>query len=208
MGSIINGGTLKLAGDAAVQWYRTQDEAHQTIFTHSCIGGAIALIPIPVVGELAVIANQIAMYRKLNQLTGVVFSKNVMKNIGKFVVSQVAGILGGVAVLFGLGAALKFIPGVNFAAGLLTASTAGVANYVCGKVYYEMLGGFINKGGGENLSDEEIIRRMKSEMPSEDRIKAMKSDAQRTMKGANYASYKGQAQDCVNEAKQNSDLYR
>ncbi len=199
---------VRHAGKFLQQWYRSQDEAHQAIFVHSCIGGAIALMPFPIVGELSVIANQIAMYRKLNRLAGITFSKNVMKGIGKFVLSQVAGILGGMAVLFGAGAALKFIPGVNFAAGLLTASAAGVANFVCGKVYWEMLGGFIKSGGDGSLSDEEILNRMKREMPSDETIKAMKSDAKKAMKGANYSKYKEDARTCMDEVKQNRDEYR
>lgn len=183
----------KAASQALVNWYNSSDAAHKIIIRHACIGGAIVLIPLPVVGEVAVIANQIWMYRELNKLTGVKFSENVLKCIGKFIVSQVAGVLGGVfAVLAGVAVA-KCIPGLNFVAGFIAAPAAGVANYVCGKVYYEMLGGYIRNCGDNNLSDDEIIRRMKAGMVTDDKIREMQSEAKKDMKDADYAAYKDDA---------------
>lgn len=178
-------------------WYESSDDAHKVIIRHACIGGAIALIPIPVVDGVAVVANQIMMYHSLNKLTGVKFSDKVLKNIGKLIVSQVAGTLGGVFALFAGVTAAKCVPVLNLFAGVVAAPAAGVANYVCGKVYYEMLGGFIRNGGGEDLPDEEIIRRMKDEMVSKEKIKEMKSEAKKEMKGANYKAFKNEAKEVV-----------
>ena len=208
MGAIISPGTVKVAGRAVEQWYNSQDEAQKLILKHSCIGGAIALIPIPVVGEIAVIVNQITMYRGINKLTGVSFSQNVLKNIGKFIVSQVAGVLGGMTAVFGIGAAIKFIPGLNFLAGIAQAPIAGVANYVCGIVYFKMLGGIIAAGGLEGLSDEEIMRRIKAQMLSPDEIRKAKAEAKERMKGADYKAHKSEAQCCVDEAKRNRNEYQ
>ena len=199
---------MRHAAKAMQLWYNSQDEAQKLIIRHSCIGGAITLIPIPLVGEISVIVNQIAMYRGINKLTGVSFSQNVLKNVGKFLVSQVAGVLGGMTALFGIGAAAKFIPGLNFVAGFAQAPVAGVANYVCGIAYFKMLGGLIAAGGGNGLSDDEIISRMKEHSLSEDEIRAAKAEAKRRMKGADYASYKNEAQACADEAKRNGDEYR
>lgn len=187
-------------GDAAKvleRWYNASDEAHKAIIRHSCIGGAISLIPLPVVGEVAVIANQIAMYHALNKLTGVKFSEKVLKNIGKFIVSQVAGVLGGAFALLAGTAVVKFVPGLNFLGGILAAPAAGVANYVCGKVYYEMLGGFIRNGCGGDLSDDEIIQRMKDEMVSKEKIDEMRGEAKKEMKGANYKNFINEAKEVV-----------
>ena len=208
MGSIINSATIKIAGKQVQYWYDSQDEAQKLIFRHSCIGGAIALIPIPVVGEIAVIVNQIAMYRGINTLAGVSFSQNVLKNIGKFLLSQAAGVLGGMAALFGIGAAVKFIPGLNFIAGFAQAPVAGVANYVCGIAYFKMLGGFIAAGGSSGLSDDEIIRRMKDQALSDSEIRQAKADAEGKMKDANYASFKSEAKACADEAKRNREQYK
>lgn len=178
-------------------WYASSDVAHKIIIRHACIGGAIALIPLPVVCEVAVVANQIWMYRDLNKLTGIKFSENVLKSIGKFIVSQVAGILGGVfAVLVGVAVA-KWVPGLNFIAGFIAAPAAGVANYVCGKVYYEMLGGYIRNGGDRDLSEDEIIQRMKAEMVSKEKIGEMRDEAKKIMKDVNYGDYKNEAKGVI-----------
>lgn len=178
-------------------WYKSSDAAHKVIIRHACIGGAIVLIPLPIVGEAACIANQIVMYRALNKLTGVKFSEEVLKNIGKFVLSQVAGALGfSVAILGGV-AVVKFVPGLNFLASVVEAPAAGVANYVCGKVYYEMLGGFIRNGGGEGLSNDEIISKMKNEMVSKEKINEMKNEAKKETKGVRYKDFMGEAKKVV-----------
>lgn len=208
MGAIINGGTLKAAGDAAIQWYRSTDEAQKLIIRHSCIAGAIALIPLPVVGEIAIIVNQVAMYRGINRLAGVTFSQNVLKNIGKFLLSQVAGILGGAAAIFGIAAAVKFIPGLNFLAGVAEAPIAGVANYICGIAYFKMLGGYIVACGGSAFSDEETLRRMKEQSLSNDDIRNLKTEAEEKMKGVNYASFKSEAEAVAEEARRNEAEYK
>ena len=208
MGILINSTNLKIAGKSMSHWFNSQDEAQKLIFRHSCIGGAIALIPIPVVGEIAVIVNQIAMYRGINKLVGISFSQSVLKNIGKFLLSQAAGAIGGMAALFGVGAAVKFIPGLNFIAGFAQAPVAGVANYICGIVYFNMLGGFMEEGGSDGLSDDEIIRRMKAHSPSDSDIRSVKADAQRKMKDADYSSFKAEAQACADEAKNNQSDYQ
>lgn len=185
------------ASIALKNWYNSSDEAHKIIIRHACIGGAIVLIPLPVVGEVAVLANQIWMYRELNKLTGVRFSENALKSIGKFIISQVAGILGGVfAVLVGVAVA-KWVPGLNFVAGFIAAPAAGVANYVCGKVYYEMLGGYIRNGGDGGLSEGEIVQRMKAEMVSKEKIGEMRNEAKKTMKNVNYNDFKDEAKEVV-----------
>lgn len=206
MEPIITGGVVMCAYKSLMASQKTN--AEKLIAKHSCIGGAITLIPVPVVGEIAVIVNQIAMYRGLNKLIGIKFSKNVMKVIGRFLVSQVAGVLVAGTALFAVGAVLKFIPGVNFFAGLAQAGVAGVANYVCGVVYWKMLGGFIAAGGTDGLSDDEIISRMKAQTLSEEEIKKAGEIAKECMKDADYESYKKDAQSCIDEAERNKSEYQ
>lgn len=185
-----------------------KEEANNAIIKHSCIGGAIALVPVPVVGEIAVVVNQLAMYRKLNELAGVKFSENVLKNIGKFLLSQLAGVFGGMAAIIGVTTVVKFIPGLNFVAGLAAAPIAGAANYVCGRAYAEMIGGFVAKGGADNLSDEEIIAAIKAGLPSEERLKKFHTEGKSKMADVKFSDYKKSADDCVNEATNNSQKYQ
>lgn len=189
------------------QWAKAQDDVVNLIFKHSCIGGAIALIPIPVVGEIAVIVNQIAMYRGINKLVGINFTDNILKNIGKFLLSQLAGIGVGMAALLGITAAAKFIPGFNFIAGFAQAPAAGVANYVCGIAYYRMLGKFLENGGSDNSSEEDIIRMMRNSALSEEELRHVKKEAESRMDGANYSSFKSEAKACADEAQRNRHKY-
>jgi len=182
------------------QWYASADEVHKGIMTHSCINGAIALIPVPGVGEVACIVNQIAMYRKINELVGVKFSDQVLRNIGKFLVSQCAGAAAGLALVFGASAVMKFIPGLNFVGGLAQASVAGVANYVCGEVYYQMLGKVIKAGGTEGATDAEIIEKLRSATLSADEISSIHAQAKTRMKDADYAAYRREAKACADAA--------
>lgn len=201
MNMIFNAGTVKAGAKALEQWYNAQDEAGKAMFRHACIGGAIAAVPFPFVGEVAVIANQLIMYGKLNQLAGVKFSDKLMKNIGKFLLSQMAGVLGGLAVLLGAAAVMKFIPVLNFVGGAVSASAAGVANYLCGITYWKMLGGFIAAKGDGDMSDAEILKYFKGNIPSEEEIRKMHREAKAKMSGANYNAYKNEAEACARQAR-------
>lgn len=185
-----------------------KEQVNNAIIKHSCIGGAIALVPVPIVGEIAVVVNQLAMYRKLNELAGVKFSDNVLKNIGKFLLSQLAGVFGGMAAIIGVTAVARFIPGLNFLAGLAAAPIAAAANYVCGKAYAEMIGGFVAKGGTDNLSDEEIIAAIKAGLPSEERLKKFHTEGKCMMADVKFSDYRQNADDCVNEATNNPQKYQ
>lgn len=191
----------KMAAKALEQWYKSQDDAHRLIFKHACIGGGIALIPLPLVGEVAVIINQIAMYKGINDLVGIKFSDSVLRNIVKFTISQLAGIGAGMAVLLGVSAVGKWIPGFNFLAGFMAAPVAGVANYACGIVYYNMLGNYLKSGGDGSGSDAEIIAAIKQHSLSDAELRRIKEDAERRMKNADYKKYTAEAEACANAAR-------
>ena len=199
MAAIINSSTAKLAAMEVRDYYMKSDEVVKSILHHSGIQGAIALIPIPIVGETACIVNQLHMYHKINKLLGVKFSKNVMKVMGTFLLSQVSG---AAAMVAGL-ALLKFIPGINFASGFVEAPFVAAINYTCGMVYYGMLQRYLSSGVLQaNASDEEIINGLKSNSMSKDEIRGIYGDAKKTVKGLNYDSYKTEAESCVDEAKE------
>ena len=165
------------------------------------------MIPIPVAGEVAVIINQVAMYRGINKLVGINFSDNILKNIGKFLLSQLAGVGVGMAALIGVTAVGKFIPGLNFLAAIAQAPAAGVANYVCGIAYYHMLGKFLKSGGNAYFSEDDVIRMMRNSSLSLDELKKVKEEAERQMKNANYESFKTEARAYADEAKRSSSQY-
>lgn len=208
MGAVINSGMMKVALKSAEDWYRMQDKISQMIIEHSCIAGAISLLPIPGIVECGCFANQITMYVRINKMAGVSFSKNVLKSIGKFLVSQLAGLGVCLAVSVVATSVMRFIPGVNLMAGFVQAPLVGVVNYTCGMVYYKMLGKFLAAGGGDGLSDDEIIRRMKDCSLSKDEILSVKNDAEKAMKGANYSSFRSRAEKCAEEAKLHQEDYR
>ena len=189
------------------QWNDVHEDAKKLIFKHACIGGAIALIPIPVAGEVAVLINQIAMYRGINKLVGINFTDNVLKNIGNFLLSQLAGVGVGMAALIGVTAVAKCIPGLNFIAAIAQAPAAGVANYICGIAYYNMLGKFLKSGGDAYSSEDDVIRMMRNSSLSPDELKKVKEEAERQMKGADYSSFKTEANAYADEAKRNSCQY-
>ena len=177
-------------------------EAEQVIMKHSCINGALMLVPIPLAPEIGVIANQAAMYANLTNVAGVKFSAHLIRHIGMFLASQMAGM----GVVLAADAALKFIPGINFIAGFATAPLAGVGNYVCGKVYFNMLDKFVAHGGA-NMSEIEAENWFKSNVPSKDVWKALEGEAKKRMKDVNYEQYKNEATNVANAAKRNSDDY-
>lgn len=200
MSSVVGVAVAHSAAMGLKQWYATADEVHRRIFWHSCVNGAIALIPVPLAGEAACIVNQIAMYRKINELVGVRFSDNVLRNVGKFLLSQCAGVAAGAVIVIGVSAVAKFIPGLNFIGGLAEASVAGAVNYVCGEAYYQMLGNVMKAGGTSGASDAEIIRRMKEAAPSRAELSGIHATAKERMKNANYSHYKKEAQACADAA--------
>ena len=201
MGSIINSATIRQAATEVRLYYEGSNEVIKSIIHHSGIQGAIVLIPIPVVGEAACVINQLHMYHKINKLLGVKFSKNVMKVMGTFLLSQVSG----AAVLVAGLALLKFIPGVNFASGLIEAPFVAAINYTCGIVYYKMLENCLDSGCLDaNATDEKIIEELKRHSMTQDEIKGVYGSAKDTLRGLNYEAYKSEAETCIDEAKANN----
>ena len=97
MNTFINPTTLRtaahVAGRELQHHYEQSDAIEKSILHHSAVQGAIVLIPVPLVGEIACIVNQLHMYHQINKYLGVKFSKNVMKVLGKFLLSQVSGLV-------------------------------------------------------------------------------------------------------------------
>ena len=183
-----------------------QKKVKESVFYHSCISGAIALFPFPLVGEAAVLFNQLAMYRNINKFSDFNFTDNVVKNIGKFLLSQLAGAGVGAAVIIGVTATTKFIPGVNFLAAIIQAPLSGIVTYTCGIAYYRMLEKVLKSGSSAFSSEEDAIKTLRSHALSPDELKNINKEAKLQMNNVNYSKFKAEAQTYVDEAKCNSEI--
>ena len=68
------------------KYYEAADEVEQSIIKHSVTAGALALVPLPGIAEVAMLIAQIRMYKRIHEITGVkFFSDQVFWNIGKFI---------------------------------------------------------------------------------------------------------------------------
>ena len=191
-----------LAAKEVQKYYKAADEVEQSIINHSVTAGALALVPLPGIAEVAMLIAQIRMYKRIHEITGVkFFSDQVFWNIGKFILSQVAGTLTIFAAFFILLAGMKFIPFANFVAGIIQAPVVGVANYVCGVTYYKMLGEILRSGKLDSLNAGNLDAIKSTEAVKKDSIKESKADGDVAMAGADYKSRKGEAQSIANEAK-------
>ena len=170
------------------------------IFFHSCVAGAAGLLPIPGATAIANVANQIVMYKKLNDIADVKFSKSALRCIAKLLVSQTAG----AAVECGCvlaAEALKIIPGVGTFLGMIMAPTAGAAvTYVCGKVYCKAVGNLLFSGrkvevDAVNSCIEDLCR-------DEKFVESLRKEAKTRLKDADYSKFAKEAENASRDQEQ------
>lgn len=184
------------------KYYEAADEVEQSIINHSVTAGALALVPLPGIAEVAMLIAQIRMYKRIHEITGVkFFSDQVFWNIGKFILSQVSGTLLGLASFFVILSVCKWIPGGNFIAGFAQAPVIGVGNYVCGITYYKMLGEILQSGKLDSLVSGNIDVIKNTVAMQKDSVRASKAQGDAAMAGADYKGHKEDAQNIANEAK-------
>ena len=169
------------------KYYDKADEVERAIIQHSATAGGVALIPCPGI-EAGMLLIQIRMYKKIHDITGIpIFSKEILWNIGKFILSQVAGLLGALTALFVASVALRWIPGANFIAGFAQAPIIGIGNYICGITYYKMLGEILSNGNFNDIASgsvdlESTIARLNA--MSKESLRAAKEKGNEVMKAA------------------------
>ena len=194
---------LKVAGSSLLNYYRSADDVEKSIVSHSVTAGALALVPLPGYSEAACLLVQMGMYKRIHDITGIpIFSDQIAKNIGKFILSQVAGLFGGLVAVFGVFAVAKFVPGLGFIAGIGEAPVVGVMNYVCGKVYYTMLGELLRTGDISKLDSQNIketLKRMQCFQKAD--LEKFKAEGKSAMKSVNYKDGKTTAQEIAREVK-------
>ena len=109
---------------------------------------------------------------------------------------------GMLALYLGL-AVMKFIPGLNFLAGCAQAPALGVANYICGIVYYKVLGEIVQKekyGQLDSTSDIDSILKQ-SRYLRKDSLTEIKAQGTAAMQSVDYKNGKKEAQEIVNGIK-------
>ncbi|MFI5013709.1 MAG: YcjF family protein [Hyphomicrobiales bacterium] len=122
------------AGSAAAA---TTDEerdrlASKVVDRFSLWSAAGGLIPLPFVDVAAVSSVQLLMLRRLSAIYGVPFSKN----LGKSFIASLAGSVAPAGAAFGAASALKAVPALGVAVGMVTMTTiAAGATYIMGKVF-------------------------------------------------------------------------
>ena len=60
---------LKVISYPVIQYRKCASDVEKNIIDHSLVAGALTLIPLPVVTEVALIFCQIRMYKKIHEIT-------------------------------------------------------------------------------------------------------------------------------------------
>lgn len=178
-----------------IQTYNTdavKKRLDNMILFHACVAGAAGLIPAPGVTAIVNAGNQILMYKKINEITGVRFSKRAIRCIAKIIVSQTAGFgsaLGGIL----LAEALKCLPGVGTVAGTALEVAAGpLSTYICGCVYCRALGNLID--AGREVSESMMKEAVAEVCKDKEFVRQKRKEGKAKLRGANYANFAAQAQ--------------
>lgn len=177
---------------------------NEILKTHSAIGGALALIPLPGATLIFVIGNLYSMYYRINEELGIPLSKNFVKSIGGMLASNFSGYLGtivGVTACELIKVIPLFGPIVGFAGEciLLFAMTG-----VQGKLYCEWLrllvsSGAIDKNG--NINETMAKEKMEEILKNKEHIDEMMRKEKAAAQNVDFSKYKSQAADFVKNNK-------
>ena len=187
---------MKLLGREIVEWERKANEIDSLIIKHSCVGGAAGLIPVPLVDSGIMLGNQMLMYRNINSVMGISLSKDTMRVLGKFMISQVAGMLSvfGFALLGkGVASLLKCTFIASIAGCAIDCATNAGITYVLGVVYAKVLVKSVNEGNGKPPSIDALKDAMKEEFKNTDEMKRIFKEGKAAMRNTNYKDFKADA---------------
>lgn len=202
----MEGVLVKQLEEALRPWYKKAyedaPESAKIIVQHCGIAGACGLFPIPYADLLILLPSQIVMYGRLNKQLGITLSDNTMHVIGKFMLSQIAGVIASIPVAFAakVGAGLlKLIPGAGTMVGAFMDAGANAAvTYVLGIVYLKAL---VKAKASGKVSEENLREALNNEMSDKDNIRDMYKDARNKVRGMDFKKYKDQAEDYVEDGK-------
>ncbi len=186
----------KMIGRGVMDYYYKSEEAEKIIIRHSCVAGAAALIPIPYADMAVCLPNQIALYGFLNKELGVSLSKELLKVIGGFMISQITGMISVFPFVFaGKVAAglLKFIPLAGSIGGFLIdgAINAGIT-YVLGIVYLKAMVNVLK--AGKPINESSLKEALKAEFDDTEGIKNIYKEGKQKLKGKDFSAFRDDAE--------------
>ena len=189
-----------LSAKALSQTYDTSDAETKILIEHDCVAGAAALIPIPGADVAVMLGNQIVLYGRLNSELDISISKDTLKSIGGFMVSQIAGIVSVIPVAIAAQFAsqlLKFIPGPGSIAGAAVGAGANAAiTHVLGLVYLVTIKKMV--ASGKEFSAGNIKENLKEQFADKDFIRETYAEAKAKYKNTDFNAYKNQAEEIRN----------
>lgn len=177
---------------------------NEILKTHSIVGGALAIIPLPGAVLPFVLANVYAMYYRINEELKIPLSKTFVKSIGGMLAANFTGYIGSI-VGFVACELIKCIPLFGTAVGfagecIILFAITGVQ----GKLYCEWLrnivaAGAIDKNGNvnETLAKEKMEEILRNKEHIEEMMRKEKAAAQ----NVDFSKYKSQAADFVKNNK-------
>lgn len=123
---------------------------------HAGIAVGCIFVPIPGAGLLAAAGNTWTMYVRINKELDLPFAENIIRSLATGVLTNLASNAAILAV-FGLGAALKFLPGPGTVASyaVLSATVYGVT-IAAGYVYMKALTTLLTKKSVEQVDESDL----------------------------------------------------
>lgn len=123
---------------------------------HAGIAVGCIFVPVPGAGLLAAAGNTWTMYARINKELGLPFAENLVRSLATGVLTNLASNAAILAV-FGLGAALKFLPGPGTIASyaVLSATVYGVT-IAAGYVYMKALTTLLTKKNVEQVDENDL----------------------------------------------------
>ncbi len=178
---------------------------NEILKTHSVVGGALALIPLPGAVLPFALANVYAMYYRINEELGISLTKNFVKSIGGMIASNLSGYFGSI-VGFVACELIKFIPLVGTVAGfagecIILFAITGVQ----GKLYCEWLRKIVASGAMDqngNINETMAKASMEEILKNKEHIEEMMKKEKAAAQNVDFSKYKSQAADFVKNNKE------
>ncbi len=193
MGAVAS--VLSQAGRQINDYYNKAEEAEKIIIRHSGIAGAAAIIPIPYADMAICLPNQIAMYVYLNKEMNVSVSKELLKVIGGFMLSQLTGLISVFPFVIAgkiIGGLAKFLPFGGSLVGILIdgAINSGIT-YVMGVVYLKAMINVLK--AGKSLNEDNLKEALSVEFSNKNEIKKIYKEGRDKLKDIDFSQFKDDA---------------
>lgn len=123
---------------------------------HAGIGVGCVFIPVPGADLFAAFGNTWTMYVRINRELELPFTKNLVKSLATGIVSNLAS-NAAVFAVFGLGSALKILPGAGtIASYAVMSATVYGATVAAGYIYMKALAALLKNKGAGQVNEEDL----------------------------------------------------